>query len=42
MTLKLKELADRLSKSSKDIDANLAAYGFAKNMDLIMDLLFKY
>ncbi len=42
MTRKLKELADILSKSSKEIDANLATYGFAKNMDLIMDLLFKY
>jgi sugar phosphate isomerase/epimerase len=42
MTWKLKELADRLSKSSKEIDSNLASYGFAKNMDLITDLLFKY
>lgn len=42
MTWKLKELADRLSKSSKEIDANLETYGFAKNMDLITDILFKY
>lgn len=37
---KYKELADRLSEHSGEIDKNLAGYHFADNMDLIMDLLF--
>ena len=40
MIWKYKELADRLSKYSGDIDKNLKGYHFADNMDLIMDILF--
>jgi xylose isomerase len=40
MTLKMKELADKLAKHSKTIDENFRGYRFADNMDLITDLLF--
>ncbi len=39
MTLKLKELADKLTKHSKTIDENFKGYRFADNMNLITDLL---
>jgi len=36
---KFKELADKLSKHSEEIDNNMRGYKFADNMDMIMDLL---
>jgi xylose isomerase len=40
MTWKMKELADRLTEHSKDIENNLNSYSFADNMNLITGLLF--
>ena len=40
MIFKYKELADKLSKHSEEIDKNLKGYHFADNMDLIIDILF--
>ncbi len=39
MALKYKELADRLSKHSDQIDKNLINYRFADNMELITELI---
>ena len=40
MIWKYKELADKLSRHSEEIDRNLRGYHFADNMDLIVDKLF--
>jgi hypothetical protein len=37
---KYQELALKLLKHEKEIDANLKGYRFADNMDLISDLIF--
>ena len=37
---KFKELADKLSKHSEEIDNNMRGYKFTDNMDMITDLLF--
>lgn len=37
---KYKELVDKLSEHSDEIDKNLAGYHFTDNMDLIIDILF--
>lgn len=41
LTLKFKKLADKLTKHSEIIDANLKNYKFANNFELISDLVFK-
>ncbi|MCL5771078.1 MAG: sugar phosphate isomerase/epimerase [Actinobacteria bacterium] len=38
---KYKELADKLTKYSEEIEKNLEGYHFADNMNLIMDKIFK-
>ena len=40
MIHKYKELADKLSEHSEEIDKNLKGYHFANNMDLITDIIF--
>jgi sugar phosphate isomerase/epimerase len=40
MAIKYKELADKLSKHSAEIDNNLEGYRFADNIDIISDILF--
>ncbi|MBN1298845.1 MAG: TIM barrel protein [Actinobacteria bacterium] len=41
MTWQMKELADKLSMRSDEIDSNLKGYRFADNMNIITDMLFK-
>jgi xylose isomerase len=41
LTWKYKELADRLSKHSDEIDANVKGNRFSDNMNLLMDILFR-
>ena len=40
ITWKYKEMADKLTKHSDEIDKNLKGYHFADNMNLITDILF--
>lgn len=40
LTWKYKELADKLSEHSEEIDKNLKGYRFVDNMNLMTDILF--